>query len=155
MEVWKDIPDYEGIYQVSNLGRVKSLMFNKEKILKQVKSSNGYFMVGLWKEKKTSSHLVHRIVYHAFCGIKSCRQYVIDHIDNNKENNNLSNLQYITNRQNSSKDKNSKTGESNIYLNSNAYLVRMTINNIKKSIGTYKTIEEAVIARDNFIRKFL
>jgi hypothetical protein len=152
MEIWKDVVGYEGIYQVSNLGKVKSLMFNKQKILKQVKSTNGYFMVGLWKEKKSSRHLVHRIMYEAFYGIKSCRQYVIDHIDNNKENNNLSNLQYITNRQNSSKDKNSKTGESNIYFNSNAYLVRMRINNVKKSIGTYKTIEDAIWHRNNFLR---
>ena len=47
MEIWKDVSGYEGIYQVSNHGRVKSSMFNKEKILKQNKSTNGYFMIGL------------------------------------------------------------------------------------------------------------
>jgi hypothetical protein len=151
MEIWKDVSGYEGIYQVSNHGRVKSSMFNKEKILKQNKSTNGYFMIGLWKEKKQSIHLVHRIMYESFHGIKSCRKYVIDHIDNNKLNNKLSNLQYITNRENSSKDKKSKTGHSNIYLNSGAYLVRMRINNVKKSIGTFKNIEDAINYRNNYI----
>jgi hypothetical protein len=151
MEIWKDVIEYEGIYQVSNFGRVKSSMFNKEKILKQNKSTNGYYMIGLWKEKKQSIYLVHRIMYESFHGIKSCRKYVIDHIDNDKLNNTLSNLQYITNRENSSKDKKSKTGHSNVYLNSGAYLVRLRIDNVKKSIGTFKNIEDAINHRNNFI----
>ena len=50
-EVWKDIPDYEGLYQVSNLGRIKSLNFNKtgkEKIMKP-RTGNRYYMIALWK----------------------------------------------------------------------------------------------------------
>lgn len=131
-EIWKDVIGYEGFYQVSNYGRVRSNYFSKQKILKLFSATNDYLMVNLYKNKKASPQLIHRLVYEAFYGIKSCRKYVIDHIDNNKLNNHLCNLQYITNRQNSFKDKKSKSGHFNIYLNSGNYLVRMRINNVKK-----------------------
>ena len=150
-EIWKDVIGYEGLYQVSNLGRVKSFYCKTYKILKPLESSNKYLMVNLYKNKKGEPKLIHRLMYEAFFGIKSCAKYVIDHIDNNKLNNNLDNLQYVTNRYNSYKDKTSKSGHHNIYLNSGSYLVRLRIDNIKKSIGTFKTIEEAIICRDNFL----
>jgi hypothetical protein len=152
-EIWKDVIGYEGLYQVSNLGNVKSLIFKKEKILKPQLSTNKYLMLNLYKDKKLHRVLIHRIMYESFYGIRSCKQYVIDHIDNNKQNNNLNNLQYISNRKNSSKDKTSKSGHSNIYLNSGSYLVRMRVNNIKKSIGTFKNIEDAIIVRDLYIKE--
>jgi hypothetical protein len=152
-EIWKDVINYEGLYQVSNLGNVKSLIFKKEKILKPQLSTNKYLMLNLYKNKKLHRVLIHRIMYEAFYCIKSCKRYVIDHIDNNKQNNNLNNLQYISNRKNSSKDKISKSGHSNIYLNSGNYLVRMRVNNIKKSIGTFKNIEDAIIVRDLYIKQ--
>jgi hypothetical protein len=151
-EIWKDVIGYEGLYQVSNLGSVKSIYYKNGKTLKPLLCTNKYLMVNLYKNKKSSPQLIHRLMYEAFYGIKSCTKYVIDHIDNNKLNNNLDNLQYITNRQNSYKDKTSKSGHHNIYLNSGSYLVRLRINNIKKSIGTFKTIEEAIICRDNFLK---
>lgn len=153
MEIWKDVVGYEGLYQVSNLGNVKSLYFGKQKILKQNIGTSGYLFVHLYKDKNSTPVMVHRIVYEAFYGIKSCRKYVVDHIDNNKQNNILSNLQYISNRLNSSKDKKSKTGHHNIYFNSGAYLVRMRVNNVKKTIGTFYNIEDAILNRDIFIEK--
>lgn len=153
MEIWKDVIGYEKIYQVSNLGRVKSLFYNKQKILKPIKSTNGYLYVNLYKDKKAKTSFIHHVVYEAFYQIKSCRKNVIDHIDNNKVNNNLSNLQYITIRLNSTKDKKPKSGHSNIYLNSGSYLVRIRVNNQKISIGTFKKIEDAIIKRDLFIKK--
>lgn len=152
-EIWKDVIGFEGLYQVSNIGRVKSLRFNKEKILKQQLSTSGYFAIGLHKDKKAYTFMVHQIMYEAFYGIRSCRKYVIDHIDNNKQNNLLFNLQYVSNRFNSTKDKKSKTGHSNIYYNSGAYLVRMRVNDVKKTIGTFYTIEDAIINRDRYIEK--
>lgn len=67
MEIWKDVSEYDG-YQVSNLGRVKSLNYNKtgvEKILKPI-MSNRYLSVHLWKDGKAKMRRVHRIVAEAF-----------------------------------------------------------------------------------------
>ena len=77
MENWKDIKGYEGLYQVSNLGRVKSLERNaykpngvarkkEEKILASALNSNGYSFVNLYKNGKRKSMLVHRLVAMAF-----------------------------------------------------------------------------------------
>jgi len=151
MEIWKDVIGYEGIYQVSNFGRVKSLIYSK-KILKNNNCTNGYLFVNLFKDKKIKTALIHRIVYEAFTGVRSNRFYVIDHIDNDKTNNNLENLQFISQRENSTKDKNGLTGESNVYFNSNAYLIRLRINGKKYSLGTKKTIDSAVKLRDEFIK---
>jgi hypothetical protein len=150
-EIWKDVIGYEGLYQVSNLGNVKSIYYNKGKVLKILLTTNGYKIINLYKDKKSMPKLIHRIMFESFYGIKSCRKFVIDHIDNNKLNNDLDNLQYISNRENSYKDKKSKSGHFNIYLNSGSYLVRMRVNGFKKSIGTFKTIEEAIICRDNYL----
>lgn len=106
VEVWKTIDGYED-YQVSNLGRVKSLLFNRERILKNVKGLNGYLQVGLRRNKTEKKITVHVLVAMMFHGHKpNGYKVVVDHIDNNKLNNRADNLQIITNRENSSKDKN-------------------------------------------------
>ena len=97
-EIWKDIVGYEGLYQISNTGRVKSLAkwiyysngrkdFLKERILKQ-KISYGYPRVGLTKNKQQKNFLVHRLVMTAFRGkSKLC----IDHINSDRTDNRLGN----------------------------------------------------------------
>lgn len=65
-EIWRDIQDYDGKYQVSSLGRVKSLKFGKEKILRQAKMKNGYLYVNLCKEGKIKTCRVNRLVGNAF-----------------------------------------------------------------------------------------
>lgn len=65
IEQWKDIPDYDGIYQASDLGRIKSSMPHNgtnERILKQTQTRKGYLGCGLYKNKKRTSFQVHRIV---------------------------------------------------------------------------------------------
>ena len=114
-EIWKDIPDYEGYYQVSNLGRVKSLervilVKNYSKTIKEKFLKNrfvglrGYAAVMLCKDTQ-KSYLVHRLVYETFVE-KIDNDLIIDHIDNNPTNNKLDNLQMITHRLNMSKDVN-------------------------------------------------
>jgi hypothetical protein len=154
-EIWKDVVGYEGLYQVSNLGNFKSYYFNKEKCIKNTINTNGYLAINLYKDKKAKRFLVHQIIYLSFKNIASNRKYVIDHIDNNKLNNQLNNLQLVTNRYNSVKDKKSKSKEYDIYLNGKSYLIRMRINNRKYSIGTYKKIEDAIYYRDYFIKNIL
>ena len=106
-EVWKDIPNYEGYYQVSNLGRVKSLsrkiesnrgfFVSKEKILKQSKDQKGYFRVKLYFNSGKKTMKVHRLVMIAFVGKLNLE---VNHINGLKEDNRLANLEYVTTRQN-------------------------------------------------------
>ena len=102
IEIWKDIEGYEGLYQVSNLGRVKSLNYHREhreKIMKPKLRNNGYLEVGLRKEKKSKYILVHRLVALAFVdGYEE--GLVVNHIDENKQNNVWTNLEWVTSQYN-------------------------------------------------------
>lgn len=113
-EVFKDIPNYKGYYQVSNLGNVKSLdrvityKNNKKRLwkgqsLKPMTQKNGYLTVSLYKNKKLKVRYIHQLVAETFLGHKVCREYHIDHIDNKKNNNRLDNLQILSHRKNISK----------------------------------------------------
>lgn len=98
-EIWKDIIGYENLYQCSNLGRIKSLWFGKEKILKQIITNQNYCLVGLCKQKKRKMYLVHRLVATAFIpNIENKPE--IDHIDTNRQNNCVSNLHWVTKKEN-------------------------------------------------------
>lgn len=101
-EIWKDIPDYEGLYQVSNLGRIKRILFlnynsrkRKEKILKKVIDKDGYYKVSLSKNNKVKNYFVHRLVAKAFIlNPNNCP--IINHKDENKKNNCVNNLEWCT-----------------------------------------------------------
>lgn len=111
-EEWKDIEDYKGLYKVSNYGRIKSLKrisYDKirdktrqisEKILKQSIASPGYYIVNLTKDSKQRVYRIHRLVAEAF--IPNPNNYpVINHIDGNKNNNIINNLEWCTYKHNS------------------------------------------------------
>ena len=69
IEIFKDIKDYEGLYQVSNLGKLKSLNYNRtgrEEIMNPCKDKHGYYKVNLWKNRKRKTCLVHRLVAETF-----------------------------------------------------------------------------------------
>jgi len=103
-EIWKDVVGYEGIYQVSNIGRIKSLKYNKERILKQQIANNGYYIVFFYLEGITKGKHVQQIVTEAFLGHKPCGSaFVIDHINDIKTDNRVENLQIVTQRFNSYK----------------------------------------------------
>ena len=95
-EIWKDIEGYEGYYQVSNMGRVKSLNYKhtgKERMLKQSKTNWGYSRVSFSKDGKSKHYLVHRLVASAFC--ENPHGYNnVNHKDENKQNNKASNLEW-------------------------------------------------------------
>lgn len=105
-EIWKDISGYESIYQVSNLGRVKRIVFKngtteklKEKVLKPSDNGKGYKIVGLCKNGKIKNHYIHRLVAEAF--IPNPNNYEeVNHKDFNKDNNIIDNLEWVTPLQN-------------------------------------------------------
>ena len=102
MEIWKDVKGYEGIYLISNIGRVKRIdckNTQKERILKNCKC-NGYYGVSLSKNGAKSLELIHRLVAEAFIPNpenKPC----IDHINTIKSDNRVENLRWVTYKENS------------------------------------------------------
>jgi hypothetical protein len=114
-EEWKDIPEYEGMYQVSNLGRVKSLpremknrgkynFISKEKILKPHIDGAGYKFVVFYRDNKTKTKRIHQLVAITFLNHKpNGHKLVVDHINDIKIDNRLLNLQIVTGRFNSYK----------------------------------------------------
>ena len=127
MEIWVDVKDYEGIYQISNLGRIKTLPrikrnFNintkqleeimlPEKIRKPQLTRYGYYRIGLTKNHKQIYYSVHRLVAEAFIpNPENLPQ--INHKDENKLNNCVSNLEWCTARYNANYGtRNKRTGE--------------------------------------------
>lgn len=95
MELWKDIVGYEGVYQVSNYGNVRSLNYRgtgKVQLLKLANHRDGYKMVGLCKEGKQRHPKIHRLVAEAF--LDTYREdWVVHHKDDNRTNNHLENLE--------------------------------------------------------------
>ncbi len=96
-EIWKDIAGYEGLYQVSNLGRVKSL--KKEIIMKVNPDKNGYLTLCLSVNRKESNKRIHRLVAEAFIPNPKNLPYVC-HKDDNPENNSVDNLWWGTHTDN-------------------------------------------------------
>ena len=109
-EIWKPIEGYEDLYQVSSYGRVKSndrteicknglVRFREGKILKPHQNYNGYLWVSLCKNDKRKKNKIHRLVAQAFIpNINNKPQ--VNHIDGNKHNNNLKNLEWVTSKEN-------------------------------------------------------
>lgn len=105
-EYWADIVGYEGMYQISNLGNVKSLErlspqghLVSERIMRQYKNNSGYKIVDLTKNGTRKHWLVHRLVAEAF--VENPNGYnEVDHIDTNKDNNSADNLRWCTHSQN-------------------------------------------------------
>src|SRR5574344_2190805 len=110
-EIFKDIPGYEGHYQVSNLGKVVSLKKGIKLILRPSFASNRYHKVDLYKNNIREIFYIHKLVGIVFLGYNNLfTDKIIDHIDGNTLNNNLDNLQIISQRENVSRAfKNKKT----------------------------------------------
>lgn len=109
-EIWKDIKDYEGLYQVSNFGRVKHLQVSwvcsrghkitkKENIIKGSYDKDGYIKVMLSNKREHKRCSIHRLVAEAFIPNPQNKPQ-INHIDGNKKNNSINNLEWCTSKEN-------------------------------------------------------
>jgi hypothetical protein len=159
-EIWKDIPNYEGLYQVSNFGNVKSLeryvkgkienRLQKENILSKRlvgNLGNQYYAVTLCNNKDRKQIKVSVLVAMAFLN-HTPNGYVgftVDHIDNNPLNNNVDNLQVITKRENSSKDRKGISKYTGVTFNkkSNKWRSQIWINGKNKTLGSFDDELEA------------
>lgn len=164
MEIWKDIPNYKGYYQVSNLGNVRSLdrfIISKNGIKRFIKGinlkcsldNNGYLNCGLGKNGFLKTFLVHHLVFLTFKNSsKYGRKLVIDHINNIKSDNRIENLQLITQRKNASKD---RIGYTSKYIGvswakaRNRWLSCICVNGKTKTIGYFKDEKKA---RDAYLK---
>ncbi len=148
-ECYATIPDFPN-YAVSNYGNVLNITTGR--FIKQF-ISKGYYRVSVYLDKKQYTKNVHRFV--AICFIPNPQNKTqVDHIDNNKLNNHISNLRWATrveNRHNNSKQKNSFSKFLNIYKNRNRFRCSINIDDREVNIGTFDTEEEAVNARDRYI----
>jgi hypothetical protein len=151
MEIWKEVKDYEGIYEVSNLGRIKSLsryifkrdmpFLLKEKILKPYINNFNYSRIHL-HNKKSKSFYLHRIVGEAFLPNYENKPQ-INHIDSNKQNNRIENLEWCTPKENIFHYVNIGNGCKKGISNNNAKLTNKCVLEIRDS--TLKQIELAKI----------
>lgn len=149
-EVWKDIPNYEGHYQVSNLGRVKSLKRKVPKILVPNYDGRGYYYVKLMMGGKNKDPKIHQLVAICFLDHKpEGHNIVIDHINDDSLDNRACNLQLVTPRYNTSKRKMNSTSE---YIGvswhkiMNKWLACISINKKFVDLGYYDTEEDAAAA---------
>ena len=95
-EQWRDIDGYDGAYQVSDLGRVRSKKYGDWRVLRPGKNNKGYLTIVLCKDGKRKLFSVHRLVAQAFIENDDESKTQINHIDECKQNNRLWNLEYCT-----------------------------------------------------------
>ena len=98
IEIWKPVSGYEGLYEVSNYGRVRSV-YRYKKVLKEMVSNSGYARVDLFRDGKRKQYSVHRLVALAFIE-KNDDKNVVNHKDENKLNNNANNLEWVDHKEN-------------------------------------------------------
>jgi len=166
-EIWKDIPDYKGFYQVSNLGNVKSLnrsIIRSNGVVQSFKgklmskcSDGRYLYVTLYKVGKIKNYKIHKLVAIAFLNHKPCGyKFVIDHKDHNPKNNRLNNIRIITQRQNTSqshiKSSSKFTGVS-FEKQTKKWRSTISINGKNKNLGSFTNEIDALDAYQRTLKE--
>lgn len=154
LEQWRSVVGYEGLYEVSDKGRVKSLISGR--VLKLNIGTSGYFMLNLYMNKTPRARLVHQLVAEAFLNHTPCGQKTtVDHIDGNKLNNKLSNLQLLSIRANTNRSvKVGASGYRGVVWNSinKKWQVRPRLGGLKINFGYYDCPLKAHIDYSNFTK---
>jgi hypothetical protein len=149
VEVFRSVDGYEN-YAVSSFGRVKNTKTGR--ILK-TRLNSGYLLVNLYEDGVRKSHQVHRLVGCAFINNPNDK-LCVDHKDNNRTNNHISNLRFVTNKENSQNSKLRLDNTSNVkgvcwYKKAKKWQARIMIDGISVHIGYFDNLEDAKIARVN------
>lgn len=174
-EIWKPIQGHETSYEISNMGRVRSLTrtrlvnncyggisprTDKGRILKAGDNGNGYAYVSLRDNGKRVNYYVHRLVAETFIGKPEESNLVVDHIDHNRRNNAVGNLEWVTQKENIGRSRHlmlhpkkkwkiSSTGEKYITRGKNCFRVDIYAVGACKR---FKNLDEAVLYRDEVIK---
>lgn len=160
-EIWKDIPNYEGYYQASNLGRIKSLsrivlrkgkypFMSKEKVLKPALIPLGYYQIVLHKNGIKKGKSIHSLVAESFLNHKpNGHKLVVNHKNFNREDNRVENLEIITNRENTNK-KHIKSSSKYVgvyfYKRVSKWVAQIWVNGKKKILGYFENEYDAHLA---------
>ncbi len=160
-EIWKDIPNYEGYYQASNLGRIKSLsrivlrkgkypFMSKEKVLKPALIPLGYCQIVLHKNGIKKGKSIHSLVAESFLNHKpNGHKLVVNHKNFNREDNRVENLEIITNRENTNK-KHIKSSSKYVgvyfYKRVSKWVAQIWVNGKKKILGYFENEYDAHLA---------
>jgi hypothetical protein len=154
-EIWTDVKEYEGLYSVSNLGRIKSHHFTNSKIIKGWDNGEGYFAVDLKKDGISKKVKIHKLVCNAF--LRTCGAgEMVNHKNSNRSDNTLLNLEIVSSRENNCHRVKGKKKYSNLtgvsYISSaekrtKRWIAQITINGKCKNLGYFITEAEAYAAR--------
>lgn len=99
-ELWKDVSGYEGIYQISNFGKLRSFINGKVRYITPTKTPCGYLQFKLYKDHIKKYFYAHRLVMNEFSPIENSKNFQVNHKDENKSNNNIENLEWVTHKEN-------------------------------------------------------
>lgn len=156
-EQWKPVKGYEGLYEVSNFGKVKSI--KRGSILKQFLRKDKRSKIILCKNGKVKCFSVHKLIWNSFSNDKELLKKEIDHIDNNPLNNRIENLQSLTTRENTTKyfltiKKSSKYV--GVYFNKNAkkWMARILLDRKRLFLGYFSSEDEAANSYYNKLKEF-
>jgi len=157
-EIWKDIPGYEGLYRVSNIGRVWSVYHSR--ILSNKKAGRGYLSIQLCKKGVKRRFYIHRLVAGGFLPVPDKERCEINHKNLDKTNNCVSNLEWVTPSENFEHAyrngrvdyrrplrSDNKTGAAGVCAHSGGYQVTLNLCRVKHYIGWYKDLDQAIEAR--------
>ena len=158
-EIFKSVKGYKGKYEVSNLGRVKSLnsRWGKTIILKTYVTRNGYCGIGLNSDSKTISRKVHQLVAESFLNHVPCgHKLVVNHINFDKQDNRAENLEVVTTRENTNQ-KHLKSTSKYVgvtwHKRDKRWQSSIRLNGKKEYLGYFKSEYDAHLAYENKLKQ--